>query len=121
MFLLLPSLNAAQMQLFLDEFAQAHAASFNLLLLDTSRADTTKRLRVPANIALVFQPVASPELNPIERVWQDLKGQLAWQTFTALAAVQHKVVERLSAYDAATLCSLTGYPYLLEASHGVCS
>jgi transposase len=120
-FLLLPTLNTDQMQLFIDEFATAHASSFNILLLDNAGAHVAKRLRLPANVAFVFQPPASPELNPAERVWQDLKDQLAWKTFADLEALQQEVVERLRAYDARTLQSLTSYPYLLEAIHVVCS
>jgi putative transposase len=121
-FMLLPSLNADQMQYFVDEFARAHPTTFNLLLLDNSGAHTAKRLVMPANVSLVFQPPASPELNPAERVWQDLKGQLAWMTFADLAALEAEVVERVNAYDSATIQSLTGYPYLIDAlQHVVCS
>lgn len=120
-FMLLPSLNAAQMQIFIDEFARAYPTSFNIVLMDNSRAHTAKCLQLPANMALVFVPPASPELNPAERVWQDLKGQLAWKTFDELAALEQEVVERLTAYDAATIQSLTSYPYLIDAIHVVCS
>lgn len=120
-FLLLPTLNAAQMQLFVDEFARAYPTTFNLLVMDNSRAHTAKCLHLPDNVALVFLPPASPELNPAERVWQDLKGQLAWKTFEQLAALEQEVVERLRAYDAATIQSLTSYPYLIDAIHVVCS
>lgn len=120
-FLLLPALNAEQMQLFLDAFATAHADTFNVLVLDNSGAHTAKRLRVPSNVALVFQPAASPELNPTERVWEDLKAQLAWLTFDQFSALQDELVTRLTAYDAATIQSLTGYPYLLDAIRVVCA
>lgn len=87
-FLLLPTLNAEQMQLFIDEFAKAHSATFNIVVMDNSGAHTAKRLKLPANVAIVFQPAASPELNPAERVWQDLKQQLSWLTFTNLEGLE---------------------------------
>lgn len=120
-FLVLPNLNAAQMQIFLDAFAAAHPMTFNILLMDNSGAHTAKRLRLPANVGIVFQPPASPELNPAERVWEDLKGDLAWQTFTDLDALVQELVERVAAYDAPTIQSLTSYPYLVKAIHAVCS
>jgi transposase len=116
-FLLLPTLDAERMQIFLDEFARAHSSTFNLLLLDNSGAHTAKRLKVPPNVALVFQPAATPELNPAERVWQDLKNQLAWLTFEDLDALEQEIVERLCAYDTTTLSALTSYPYLVQAIH----
>jgi transposase len=118
-FLLLPTLDADQMQIFLDEFAKAHPSTFTVLLLDNSGAHTAKRLKIPPNVALVFQPAATPELNPAERVWQDLKTQLAWLTFKDLDALEQEIVERLCAYAAATLSALTGYPYLVEAAYAL--
>lgn len=126
-FLLLPRLSAEAMQLFVDEFAKTHASTFNLLLMDNSGAHTAKRLKLPSNVGIVFQPAANPELNPAERVWQDLKEQLAWLTFADLDALEQEIVERVNAYDAERLSSLTSYPYLaqairlIQAIHVVCS
>ncbi|MDW8215756.1 MAG: transposase, partial [Roseiflexaceae bacterium] len=77
-FLESPALNADQFQRFLDAFSQAFAASLNILVLDTSGAHTARRLTIPENVRLVFLPPYCPELNPIERVWRDLKDELAW-------------------------------------------
>jgi hypothetical protein len=38
-----------------------------------------KSLDWPENIIPIFQPPHSPELNPIERVWEWLKSQLQWK------------------------------------------
>ncbi|NJK82298.1 MAG: IS630 family transposase [Chloroflexaceae bacterium] len=77
--LILPRLTAATMQIFLDQFAAQYADSFNILILDNSRAHTAESLRIPTNVALVFQPPYCPEVNPVEHVWQDLRGNLAGQ------------------------------------------
>lgn len=116
-FLLLPTLEADQMQIFVDEFAKAHPTTFNVLLMDNSGAHTAKRLKLPLNVGIVFQPAANPELNPAERVWQDLKEQLAWLTFADLDTLEQEIVDRVNAYEAATLSSLTSYPYLVQAIH----
>ena len=118
-FLELPYLNAEGFQLFLDAFAQAFADSLNLLLLDNSGAHTAQRLRSPANVRLVFLPPYCPELNPMERVWRDLKDDMAWQHFSNLAAQQDDVCDVLQAYEASTLQSLTGYAYLMKAIHAL--
>jgi transposase len=87
-FLARPYLNAEGFQLFLDAFAQAFADSLNILRLDNSGAHTAQRLMIPANVRLVFFPPYCPELNPMERVWRDLKDDLAWQLFPHLEAQQ---------------------------------
>lgn len=120
-FLELPYLNAESFQLFIDAFAQAFADSLNLLLLDNSGAHTAQRLTIPANVRLVFLPPYCPELNPIERVWRDLKDDLAWQQFPNVDAQQDEVGQLLRAYDAPTLQSLSGYVYLVDAINALCS
>jgi transposase len=119
-FLELPYLNADMFQLFIDAFAQAFPDSLNILLLDNSGAHTSSRLTLPANIRLLFLPPYCPELNPIERVWRDLKDALAWRQFTDLEAQQDDLGDLLRAYEASTLQTLTGYPYLVEATYALC-
>ena len=114
-FLELPYLNSQMFQLFLDELARAFPDSLNVLVLDKSGGHTAKRLVVPENVRLVLLPPASPELNPIERVWRDLKDCLAWLQFTDVATQQAYVADLLRDYDAPTLQSLTGYSYFVEA------
>jgi transposase len=120
-FLELPYLNAAMFQLFIDAFAEAFPSSLNLLLLDNSGAHTAERLILPANVRLVFLPPYCPELNPIARVWRDLKDALAWLHFAHLEGQQDYVAELLRTYEKATLHALTGYPYLVEAIHALCA
>ncbi len=119
-FLGLPKLNGDQVQLFLEELAKARPDTFNILLVDNSRCHTAKALEVPADMRLVFQEPYAPELNPAERVWQDLKTALAWHRFASLAELQAEIVRLVEAYDAATLQSLTAYPYIVAAINAVC-
>ena len=60
-----------------------------------------------------------PELNPVERVWLDLKDALAWLQFPDLEAQQDSVATLLRVYQAATLQLLTGYTNLVEAIHAL--
>jgi transposase len=70
-------------------------------------------------VRLVFLPPYCPELNPMERVWRDLKDALAWLYFPTLEAQQDYLATLLQAYEATTLQSLAGYPYLVEAIHAL--
>jgi hypothetical protein len=65
-------------------------------------------------VCLVGLPPSGLALNPIERVWRDLKEALAWLPFPTLAGQQDDVTIRLRADEAATLHPLTGYPYLIR-------
>ncbi len=118
-FLELPSLNSDMFQLFLDELARAFRESLNVLVLDKSGGHTATRLVMPENVRLVLLPPASPELNPIERVWRELKDDLAWLHFADVAAQQAHVADLIRTYDAPTLQSLTSYQYLVNAIHAL--
>jgi transposase len=115
----LPHLHADSFQLFVDTVAQAFPNSLNLLLLDNSGAHAAQRLTLPDNVRGVFLPPYSPALNPIERVWRDLKDALAWLHFHHLDAQQDSLATLLQADEAATLRALTGYTYVMEAMHAL--
>lgn len=114
-FQLLPKLDAANMQTFLDGFAERHGDTFNILVLDRSGAHTAKVLQIPENIALIFLPARSPELNPIERVWEDVRGEMAWKHFAHLDCLEDELEAVLATYTIERLQSLSGYPYLVQA------
>ena len=118
-FLGLPMLNAEYVQVFLDEFARARPQTLNVLLLDNSRCHTASTLVVPTNVVLVFQPPYTPEVNPAERIWRQLKDELAWTCCTDLTALQARVVDLVQAWDAATLQTLTAYPFIMDAINAV--
>jgi transposase len=62
------------MALELAEISRAVAPGAHaVVLLDQAGWHQSKRLKVPANITLVPLPPRSPELNPVENVWQFLR------------------------------------------------
>lgn len=71
---MMPKANARAMQVHLDEISltvasNAHAA----LLMDRAGRHTTAKLTVPNNITIILLPSRSPELNPMENVWQYMR------------------------------------------------
>ena len=102
-------------QRFLDEFSQAYPESLNIVQLDNGRFHKGEDLVVPKNIILLFQPPYCPELNPIERLWQHLKGDLKWAAFESLGQLQTKVDQLLADLTSEVVASVTGYPFILDA------
>ena len=118
-FLELPVLNTQGFQLFLDHFAATDPTSFHLLLLDNGAFHKAHSLRLPPNIGLLFLPPYAPELNPIERLWRDLKDWLSLSPPAMLDALSALLGTRLQHYTTGALRSLTGFSYLLTAIHQV--
>lgn len=72
--LALPLANTEAMQLHLDEIScQVARGAHAVLLLDRAGWHTTGKLNVPRNITLIFLPSRSPELNPVENIWQYMR------------------------------------------------
>ena len=118
-FLELPVLNTQGFQLFLEHFAALDPTSFHLLLLDNGAFHKARALRLPPNVGLVFFPAYTPELNPIERLWRDLKDWLARYQPTSLRQLSKLLCTRLPHYQPSALRSLTGFRYLLTAAQQV--
>jgi transposase len=114
-FLELPYLNSRAFQWWLDGFAAAFPASLNLLVLDNGAGHKAKAVRWPSNVVPVFLPPYSPELNPMERLWRDLKDQLADVPATTIAALSDAMCAIIQRYAPPTLPSLTSFPYFIQA------
>jgi transposase len=120
-FLELPHLNTVNFQIFLDEFAHHYQASLNIVLMDNGSCHKAKALVLPDHVVCVFLPPYSPELNPIERLWQDLKARLAWVLVAQLEALERHVETIIRQYSQAAIHSLTSYPYFVHAVNALYS
>jgi hypothetical protein len=118
----LPCLDADCFTVFLHQFGHHYAESLNIVLLDQAPAHVAHRVSVPDNVVLVWLPAYSPELNPVERLWEDLKHHidvLDARVRTSLAALQAHVADIVRRYTTEAIASLTGYAYLVEAIHAL--
>jgi hypothetical protein len=73
--LVLPSCNTEAMALHLAEISRAVAPGAHaLVFLDQAGWHVSIKLPVPGNITLAPLPPKSPELNPVENIWQFMRG-----------------------------------------------
>ena len=72
--LMLPYANTKAMQMHLDEISRQVAPKAHaVLLMDRAGWHTTGKLKIPKNITIILLPSRSPELNPVENIWQYLR------------------------------------------------
>jgi transposase len=73
------------MEMHLAEISQAVAQGAHaVLLMDQAGWHSSAKLDVPDNITIVLFPSRSPELNPVENVWQFLRDNwLSNRVFTS--------------------------------------
>lgn len=99
MLLEMPSCNATNFQLFLNEFAMHEPDEYKIIVLDNGAFHKAKSLVIPNNITLVFLPPYSPELNPAEKVWQHYKRKFTNKIFNS--------IEQLNGFFSITMQDMT--------------
>jgi transposase len=73
--LIMPELNTAVVNLFLEQFSGELPAGVHAVLIwDGAGFHTGGELVVPANVSLIQLPPYSPELNPVENLWHYLRA-----------------------------------------------
>lgn len=108
-------LNTDCFQIFLDLVSEKFADSIIIMQVDQAGCHRAKRLRLPHNIILIFQPAHSPELNPIERVWLHLKQGLRFSLPKNMDELRLLVKNRLSEMSKSVIASLVGRDSILDA------
>ena len=64
------------MQVHLEHIsAQVKKGKHAVIILDRAAWHTTKKIKQFENITLLPLPPASPELNPVEQLWQQLRDR----------------------------------------------
>jgi transposase len=62
------------MNIFLAEMSQYLGAKKAVFVMDQAAWHKGERLVIPDNIKIIHLPPYSPELNPVERLWQYIKN-----------------------------------------------
>ncbi len=70
----MPYANSEAMQLHLDAISKVVTKGYHaVIVMDKAGWHLSKSLNIPSNISLMSLPPYSPELNPMEQVFQQLR------------------------------------------------
>jgi hypothetical protein len=111
----LPEVNTEAMGLFLAEVSSRHAAEFIVMVLDGAGWHKAKALSIPTNMRLVSLPAWSPQLNPAEHVWDEVREKyFANRWFETMDQLDEQLVTALAVLEADTrrTISLTGFDWI---------
>lgn len=100
-------------QSFVNQFSKIFPDSVNFMQLDNAGAH--QNIDWPENVIPIFQPSHSPELNPIERFWQEIKSKLRWSNFGSLDELRDEVSIILNKITKEAIASITGWQYIISA------
>lgn len=102
-------------QIFLEKFAVEYPDDLHIIQVDNGAFHFSNYLKVPSNIILLFQPAHSPEVNPIERFWEEIKKHLSWECFQTLNELQEAVWKQLSKFTTSQVKSIAGWDFIINA------
>ncbi len=108
-------MNTENMTRFLDQVSKTHSNDFCVMVVDGASSHKSKDLVVPGNMSLILLPPYSPELNPAEQIWNQLRrNYFANCVFDSLNAATEQAEKGLSemAANKTALHSLTNWPWI---------
>ena len=103
------------MNLFLHELSNQYPNDLILLVCDGAAWHKAKRLEIPENIQLFFLPPATPEMNPIEQIWKEIR-KLGFRNeiFKTLDKVIERLCDTICSLTKLTIKSITGRDWILS-------
>lgn len=110
----MPHCNAPNFQIFLDEFSKENPDEFKIIGLDNGAFHKAKSLKIPENIALVFLPPYSPELNPAEKMWANFKRTFTNRLFKSLDSLSEFIAEVSKTATISSVKSICAYNYIFD-------
>lgn len=112
-----PNMNAERMGEYLAQVAAAHRDEFIVMVIDGASSHVAKALVVPENIRLLRLPSYSPELNPQEHIWDELREkEFPNRVFAELSGVISQLEQGLPklAADRERVRSITAWPWIIS-------
>ena len=116
-FLVLEKSNSENMNIFLKALSEKFADDLILLCVDNASWHTSKKLLiVPENVVFFFLPPRTPEMNPIEQIWKEIRKRgFKNRLFASLQAVVDKFNEVVSGLDENTIINITLREWIYRA------
>ena len=114
-FLIMPYCNTDCMNVFLKHLSDSYPKDRIVLVCDGAAWHKSKGLIIPRNIRLVFIPPYTPEMNPIEQIWREIRTQgFRNEIFATLDKVVDRLCETIRNLTKDTIKSITGRDWILS-------
>jgi transposase len=116
--LILPHVNGDCMQIFLDEVSARHPNDRIVMVLDGAGWHKNESLMIPDNLRLLSLPPYSPELNPVEHIWDDLREkEFHNRVFDSIDSLEDHLEKTLHdmEHDHERIHSIVAWPWIINA------
>jgi putative transposase len=107
--------NTAWTNLFLEDLSKRFPRDYLLVCVDRASWHRSNSLILPDNIEFFFIPPATPEMNPIEQIWEELKEKgFDNRFFHTLNNVVDQLCISINNLDCNTITSITGRNWIMS-------
>jgi len=112
---LLPEMNGATLSRVVARMPEKWGNSV-ALVWDNAGAHKSAAKHLPDGMSAISLPAYSPELNPVERFFQELRRNIANKIFSSLEELEDALVKELEKYfqNKEKVKKLCAYPWIIE-------
>ena len=113
--LILPAMNGQCMNHFLHHVRQEFPQDYILMVMDGAPCHRDGVLDIPQNMQIQKLPPRSPELNPSENIWRDMREKFFLNTvFNSMSAVEKRLCKAMKHYaeNPETVQSIAGFSWI---------
>ena len=115
-FLIMPYCNTDCMNVFLDHLSMSYPDDIIILVCDGAAWHKAKALNVPENIRLAFIPPYTPEMNPIEQIWKEIRKRgFRNEIFQTLNKVVDRLCDTIRSISSESIKSITARDWIIKA------
>jgi putative transposase len=103
------------MNVYLKELSAQFKDDYILLVCDNAGWHKSKGLIIPDNIEIIYIPPYTPEMNPIEQIWDDIREKhFANHTFNSLKQAVEQLCNAVQKLTYDTIISITFRTWMLR-------
>ena len=114
-FLIMPNCNSECMGVYLKELSKKYPNDRIVLVLDGASWHRANALIIPNNIRLIFLPPATPEMNPIEQIWKEIRKRgFRNEIFKTLDHVINRLCDSICSLSHNTIRSITRRSWIAQ-------
>lgn len=107
-FLVMPYCNTECMNTFMEELSKKYSDDQIVMVCDGATWHKSKAMVIPDNIKIVHIPPYTPEMNPIEQIWRELRTQgFCNEVFKTLEKVVDRLCNTINALTPEVIKSIT--------------
>lgn len=106
--------------IFLKELKKLHPDKQVCVVMDNAPCHKPKILHLIHGLSIIYLPPYSPELNPVERYFEEMRRATANQIFTTVDDLEKRLTDTINSWSNAMVKNLTCYKWI-ETQVGVVS